>query len=51
MEQKNKTIQIFLASSNEMKDDREAFGNFIRSLDNQFSFHRTVHRAVPLIAE
>ena len=32
----NKTIKIFLASSNELSDDREKFGNFVRSLDNIF---------------
>ena len=32
MEQK--TYNIFLASSNELKDDRLAFGDFIRNLDN-----------------
>ena len=30
----NKTISIFLASSNELKIDRIEFGDFVRSLDN-----------------
>lgn len=30
----NKTISIFLASSNELKTDRIEFGDFVRSLDN-----------------
>ncbi len=29
-----KTIKIFLASSEELKDDREAFGNLVRRLDD-----------------
>ena len=28
-----KTIKIFLASSEELTDDRNAFGNFVRRLD------------------
>ena len=31
--EKDKTIKIFLASSNELHDERVAFGNFIRRLD------------------
>ena len=33
------TFKIFLASSNELSDDREKFGNFIRGLDNNFEVH------------
>ena len=31
-----KEIKVFLASSEEMDQDREAFGNFIRILDNLY---------------
>ena len=29
-----RTIQVFLASSDELKNDRNTFGNLIRRLDN-----------------
>ena len=31
-----KTIKIFLASSEELKNDRVSFGNFIRELDKRY---------------
>lgn len=33
---RSKNIKIFLASSNELKGDRNAFGNFVRQIDNLY---------------
>ena len=42
--EKDKTIKIFLASSNELKEEREKFGNFIRKLDNIYKVRgKTIH--------
>ena len=43
MEQKNKIIKIFLASSNELEDDREKFGNFIRRIDKKIFAKQGIH--------
>ncbi len=37
-----KTIKVFLASSDELKDEREKFGNLIRQLDDIF-IKRGIH--------
>ena len=37
-----KTIKVFLASSEELKDEREKFGNFIRRLDDLY-LKRGIH--------
>ena len=37
-----KTIKIFLASSEELQNDRKEFGNLIRRLDDIY-FRRGVH--------
>ena len=37
-----KTIKVFLASSDELKEEREKFGNFVRRLDGIY-LHRGIH--------
>ena len=41
MEQK--TIKIFLASSEELKEDREKFGNFVRRIDKKIFMKQGIH--------